>query len=178
MVKAWKVLGLASLVGGGCIGPHHDQPMARAQFRVSSRQVELPAPASTPRAPLASSSTGALQFAVSAVRYLYVGGELEAGVFPRERSSYAGAYGVLGADAGASHAWVSVELVAGRQWLQHAPDTLAVQRRLLEPRLRAQFVLGRQVTLGAMLGANAMPDERGWTAGFFIGFYSDPVDGS
>jgi hypothetical protein len=122
--------------------------------------------------------TGNLQFSVRPVGFLYFGGEVEAGAFARVGSNYGGAYGVVGLEAGGARAWLSLEVVAGRQWLRYDLDSNDISANVVEPRVRGQLMLNPQISLGAMVGANALPEDHGWAAGLFIGFYSDPVDGS
>ncbi|MDX2090704.1 MAG: hypothetical protein SFX73_22795 [Kofleriaceae bacterium] len=194
MVQAWKVLTFTTLVAAGC-GPALEQPIVRASLGANARQVAMPAPSSNRPAsiartttaapqpeeasqPLDSAVTGALQFSVRPVGFLYFGGEVEAGAFAREGSNYGGAYGVLGVEAGGQRAFLSLEVAAGRQWLRYDLNATDVGANVVEPRVRAQVLLNPQVSLGGMIGANAMPEERGWTAGLFLGIYSHPIDGS
>lgn len=198
MVQAWKVLTfttLATLVGVGC-GPVLDRPLVRAQLGANARRIAMPAPASSRPNTVARSTqiqtqpagaepqlsdnayTGNLQFSVRPVGYLYFGGEVEAGAFARQGSNYGGAYGVIGLEGGGARAWISLEVAAGRQWIRWDLESKDIGTNIVEPRVRGHLMLNPQISLGAMVGATAVPEERGWAAGLFMGFYSDPVDGS
>lgn len=175
---------IMALVSTGCLWERNvERRLTRMQLGVTTRQVGVPAPTAPPGVArtisppaetpeLASSGvTGALQFTMRARRNVYLGGEVEAG--PLERSGYfGGAYGVAGAEVSSSVGTLSVELTAGRQWIRNELGADNVPRTMLEPRVRAQLPLTPQITIGGVIGASALPDDRGWMAGIFVGMYS------
>jgi hypothetical protein len=201
MVVKAMVFGIVGMVATGCVWERNvDKRMARLQLGVNSRQLTTAAPADKPNYVLrttqpaqqeqpqpaeptqvaSSGVTGSLQFTM---RYphnnvpIYMGGELEAG--PLENSGYlGGAYGVVGAEASSGRGSLSVEMSGGRRWLRAELGAEDLPSWVLEPRVRGQFTLTPQVTLGGVLGANALPDESGWMAGVYVGIFSSPIDGS
>ncbi len=188
MMQPWSAVWIvASLATTGCLWERNvDHRLTRMQLGVTSRQVSVDAPTATTtsggvartisppaEAPALASSgvTGALQFTMRARRNVYFGGEVEAG--PLQQSGYfGGAYGVAGAEISSSVGTLSVELTAGRQWVRNELGADNVPRSMLEPRVRAQLPLTPQITIGGVIGASALPDDRGWMAGIFIGMYS------
>ena len=184
MGQRWNGVWIMALVSTGCLWERNvDRRLTRMQVGVTSRQVGIAAPdaqpgvartitppAATP-ALVSSGVTGALQFTMRARRNVYLGGEVEAG--PLEQSGYfGGAYGVAGAEVSSSVGSLSVELTAGRQWVRTELGADNVPRTMLEPRVRAQLPLTPQITIGGVIGASALPDDRGWMAGIFVGMYS------
>lgn len=199
IVKA-LAFGFAGLVATGCVWERNvDKRLARVQLGVNSRQLSTPVAADKPRYNIArvtqptttlpeptpteqasSGVTGSLQFTMRYPRNnvpIYMGAEVEAG--PLENQGYlGGAYGVIGAEASSGRGSLSVEMTGGRRWLRSELNAENVPSFMLEPRVRAQLTLTPQVTVGGVIGANAMPDERGWMAGVYIGMFSAPIDGS
>jgi hypothetical protein len=106
-----------------------------------------------------------------------MGAEIEAG--PLENSGYlGGAYGVIGGEASSGRGSLSVEVAGGRRWVRAELGVDDVPSWVLEPRVRAQFALTPQVTLGGLLGADTLPDAHGWLAGVYVGVFSAALDGS
>jgi hypothetical protein len=127
-----------------------------------------------------SGVTGSLQFTMRYPRNslpLYMGAEIEAG--PLENSGYlGGAYGVIGGEASSGRGSLSIEVAGGRRWVRAELGADDVPSWVLEPRVRGQFALTPQVTLGGVLGADTLPGEHGWLAGVYIGVFSAALDGS
>lgn len=188
MVNMWKVLTLGFIASAGCFAAPLDQPIVRTQFGGNARRIAAPAPLvaqasrsaarSDAREPLDAAYTGAMQFSLRPSRYLYVGTELEAGVLSAPGSQFVATYGVAGIEASTSHTGLALEIVAGRQWLSNELQDDPVGVYAIEPRVRFQLFLDPQIALGTMIGASALPDERGWMGGLYIGIYSHPADGS
>jgi hypothetical protein len=196
MVAKALVFGFAGLVATGCVWERNvDKRLARVQLGVNSRQLTTQAPADKPSylartttptpQPTANTQdssgvTGSLQFTMRYPRNnipIYMGAEVEAG--PLENQGYlGGAYGVVGAEAASGRGSLSVELSGGRRWLRAGLNEEDIPGWALEPRVRAQLALTPQITVGGMLGANALPDDRGWVAGVYVGMFSAPIDGS
>ncbi|MDX2090700.1 MAG: hypothetical protein SFX73_22775 [Kofleriaceae bacterium] len=190
MLNVLKVLSLGLVASAGCIGAPLDQPILRTQFGGNARRIATPVPASVARvatstaaksdasAPLDNAYTGAMQFSLRPFRYLYLGAEFEAGVLSSPGSSFAAAYSVAGIEASTSGAGLAIEILYGRQWLSGDIDLDPVGITAIEPRVRFQYLLDPQVAIGGMVGASAVPEERGWMGGLYIGIYSHPADGS
>lgn len=195
MVAKALVFGFAGLVATGCVWERNvDKRLARVQLGVNSRQLSVQKPDDKPsyiarttepvpqpsNEQASSGVTGSLQFTMRYPRNnipIYMGAEVEAG--PLENQGYlGGAYGVVGAEAASGRGSLSVELSGGRRWLRSGLNEEDIPGWMLEPRVRAQLTLTPQVTVGGVLGANALPDERGWMAGVYIGMFSSPIDGS
>lgn len=200
MVVKALVFGIAGMVATGCVWERNvDKRLARLQLGVNSRQLTTAAPEAKPDyvvrstqpvqqeqptqepSQIASSGvTGSLQFTMRYPRNnvpIYMGGELEAG--PLENGGYlGGAYGVVGAEASSGRGSLSVEMGGGRRWLRAELGADDVPSWVLEPRVRGQFTVTPQVTVGGVVGANALPDESGWMAGVYVGIFSAPIDGS
>ena len=185
MAQPWQVIALAGLAAGGCLWEQNvDQRMARLQLGVTSRQIAASTPApptgvartisptEPTSTPASSSVTGSMQFTMRLLRNTYVGGELEAGPLERPGSYLGGAYGVVGAEVSSSRGSLSVEMSGGRRWLRYEMGADDIPSTVLEPRVRGQLLLAPQLTVGGVIGANAMPGERGWMAGMYIGLYS------
>jgi hypothetical protein len=149
------------------------QEVAGAVLARTTEPGETSAPAET-----ASGVTGNAQFTMGYKRGFYMGGEIEAGPLTRSGSFFGGAYGVAGAETVSSKGSLSVELIAGRRWLRYELGAEDVASVALEPRVRGQLWLGPQVSLGGVVGANAVPGEQGWMAGIYLGLYSDEKHGS
>jgi hypothetical protein len=193
LVKA-LVVGLAGMVATGCVWERNvDKRLARLQLGVNSRRlttptVHKPSYALRSTAPIeqepetltTSGVTGSLQFTMRFPRNtmpLYMGAEIEAG--PLANSGYlGGAYGVIGAEATSGRGALSIEVAGGRQWVRAELNADDVPAWMVEPRLRAQLTLTPQVTVGGLLGADALADQRGFVAGLYLGFFSAPIDGS
>lgn len=194
MVVKALVVGLAGMVATGCVWERNvDKRLARLQVGVNSRQLTTAVPLHKPSyiarttSPVeqdtpemtTSGVTGALQFTMRFPRNtlpIYMGGEIEAG--PLQNSGYlGGAYGVVGAEAASGRGSLSVEVAGGRQWVRAELGADDVGAWMVEPRLRGQFTLTPQVTLGGVLGADALADQHGWVAGLYLGFFSAPING-
>lgn len=191
MQQRWTVIVLAGVVGGGCLWEQNvDQRMARLQLGLTSRRVSTspppPRPAwvareTSPTEPTSvevpsSGVIGSMQFTMRVLRHAYVGGELEAGPLERTGSYLGGAYGVAGAEVASARGSLSVEMSGGRRWVRSELGADDVPEMVLEPRVRAQLTLTPQVTVGGVIGASALPDERGWMAGIYLGLYSFEID--
>ncbi len=194
MGKPLAVVALAC-TAGGCLWEKNlaDRP-ARLQLGFNTRRVVMEPPKrdlnsgviartnepGTTEAPNVSSTgvTGNAQFTMNYPRGFYMGGEVEAGPMARSGSFFGGAYGVAGAETGSQRGSLSVELVAGRRWLRYELGAEDVASVAVEPRVRGQLWLGPQVSLGGVIGANAVPGETGWMAGIYLGIYSDDKHGS
>jgi hypothetical protein len=190
MVQPWKVIALLGLVSSGCLWERNiDSRMARLQAGVTTRRVVTRAPEQpiggtvartttppdlTEQVPQVSSYgvTGSMQFTMRMLKHVYAGGELEAGPMERTGSYLGGAYGVAGAEVSSPRGTLSVEMNAGRRWIRYELGAENVPHNVLEPRVRGQLFLTPQVTLGGMIGASVMPEERGWMAGVYVGLYS------
>jgi hypothetical protein len=195
MAHTWTFVALFGTLLGGCLWERNiERRQTRLQAGLNSRQIAVARPPSSPSygggviarsiepptapdQPLSSGVTGSLQFTLRYLRHVYVGGEIEAGPLERTGSYLGGAYGVVGTEHTSGHGSISLELVGGRRWLRYELGADDVPETVLEPRLRAQLLLKPQITLGAVIGANAMPEERGWMAGLYIGMYSLALDG-
>lgn len=196
MVVKALVFGVVGMVATGCLWERDvDKRLARLQLGVNSRQLTTPVPlqrtpsyvvrstspvAEDPPTMTTSGVTGSLQFTMRYPRNsmpLYMGAELEAG--PLENSGYfGGAYGVVGGEASSGRGSLSIELAGGRRWVRAKLGVDDVPSWMLEPRVRGQLALTPQVTLGGVVGAGVLPDERGWMAGVYLGFFSAALDGS
>lgn len=174
----------------GCLWERNvDKRLARLQMGLNTRRVAVPTPTEPVRGALArttspvepdpatevmSGVTGAMQFTMRQTRNIYAGGEIEAGPMQREGSYFGAAYGVLGAEARSLRGSISVELIAGRQWLRYNFDSGDVPVNVLEPRARGQLAVSEQVSLGGVIGGGLL-GEGGWMAGIYVGVYSEPV---
>jgi hypothetical protein len=196
MVVKALVFGVVGMVATGCVWERNvDKRLARLQIGVNSRQLTTPVPlqrtpsyvvrttspvAEDPPTMTTSGVTGSLQFTMRYPRNslpLYMGAEIEAG--PLENSGYlGGAYGVIGGEASSGRGSLSVEVAGGRRWVRAELGVDDVPSWVLEPRVRAQFALTPQVTLGGLLGADTLPDAHGWLAGVYVGVFSAALDGS
>jgi hypothetical protein len=187
MVNVWTVLTLSGLTASaGCLGAPLDQPIVRAQFGGNARRIVPPdsaaagvartSAASDASKPLEGAYTGAMQFSLRPLRYLYIGAEFEGGVLSTPGSSFAAVYSVAGIEANTEYTGLALEVVAGRQWLRSDFFDDPVGVNAVEPRVRFQYLVDPQLAIGGMLGASALAEERGWTAGVYIGVYSHPVD--
>lgn len=190
MLQRCTVIALTGLVGTGCLWERNvDQRMARLQLGMTSRRVATTVPEPpTPGGVIARTTTepdpgptqgppmfgvtGSLQFTMRMLRHLYAGGEVEAGPLERTGSYLGGAYGVAGAEMTSPRGSLSVEMAGGRRWLRYELGAEDVPFTVLEPRVRGQWFLTPQVTLGGVVGGSVMPEERGWMAGVYVGIYS------
>jgi hypothetical protein len=113
--------------------------------------------------------TASGQFTMGYGRVL-AGVELETGVLDVRGSQFAGAYGVLGAEHASRSGSIGVEMVSGWRGLRYRgmedDNTIVV-----EPRVRAQYRFGSQVSVGGVLGAT-LGDEGSWMVGLNVGFHS------
>ena len=195
MGNALLVVALASTAGGCVWEKNLASRPARLQMGFNSRRVVGAPPKSEPKisgvprtttdpggdstASVSSTSvTGSMQFTMGYKNGLYLGGEVEAGPMSRQGSFFGGAYGVAGAEMQSPRGSLSVEVIAGRRWVRYELDAGDVASVAFEPRVRGQLWLGPQVSLGGVIGANAVPDEQGWMAGIYLGIYSDEKHGS
>ena len=184
------MVGLVGVTSGGCVWERLDHRPARMQLGVNSRHLEVatpvadplpgrlarttaPTPTPTPETPSSSAVTGSLQFTMGLVPHVYVGGEVEFGTLGRLGSNLGGAYGVVGAEATSSLGSLSIEAAAGPRWTRYELGSEDVRTTPVETRVRGQLWLSPQVTLGGVLGANAVPGERGWIAGIYVGVFSN-----
>ncbi|MBA3463210.1 MAG: hypothetical protein H0T46_24855 [Deltaproteobacteria bacterium] len=189
MGKSLAVLGLAC-VAGGCLWERDlAKRPARMQLGFNTRSVatDVPKPefaggvhvARTTGEPAPTTErfaskgvTGNAQFTMGYRRGVYMGAELEAGPMSRDGAYFGGAYGVVGADTSSARGSLSVELIAGRRWLRTELGADDIASVAIEPRVRGQLLVGPQVTIGGVIGANAVPGEHGWMAGIYIGLFS------
>lgn len=194
MGKALALVVLASTAGGCLWEKDLAERPARLQLGFNTRRVAMEPPkqefaggviARTTQpgetsAPVETSTgvTGSAQFTMNYRRGLYLGAEAEAGPLARSGSFFGGAYGVAGAEAESTKGSLSVELIAGRRWVRYELGADDVASLALEPRVRGQLWLGPQISLGGVIGANAVPGETGWMAGVYLGIYSDDKHGS
>ena len=189
MGKSLAVLGLACAAGGCLWEKDLARRPARMQLGFNTRSVatDVPKPefaggvlvARTTGEPPPSTErfaskgvTGNAQFTMGYRHGIYMGAEVEAGPMSREGAYFGGAYGVVGADTGSGRGSLSVELIAGRRWLRTELGADDIASVALEPRVRGQLLIGPQVTIGGVIGANAVPGEQGWMAGIYIGLFS------
>lgn len=193
MTRAPVAVALFSIVFSGCLWERNvDRRMARLQMGANARRITMP----TPDAPMTSRSgtlartttptdpdpntegssgvTGTMQFTMRQTKNIYAGGEIEAGPFQRPGSYFGAAYAVLGFETRSSAGSVSVEMIAGRQWLRYEHNAPDVPVTVFEPRARAQISLSDQVSLGGVIGAG-LAGDAGWMAGLYLGVYSDIV---
>lgn len=192
MVRGLVFVGLVGVVTSGCLWERNSDRPARLQLGMNSRHLAVTPPEKpiggylarsstttttpTPSASEVSSSaiTGSVQFTMQAYRNLYLGGEVEVGRLPdTEGSNFGALYGVAGAETSSRWGSLSVEMIAGRRWLRYELGAEDVGSYALEPRLRGQLWLSPQVTVGGLVGANAVPHESGWMAGVYLGIYSN-----
>lgn len=194
MGKSLVLVALACSAGGCVWEKNLAERPARLQLGFNTRRVAMEAPkrelaggvlarTTEPGAteePTVTSTgvTGSAQFTMNYRRGFYMGGEVEAGPMARSGSFFGGAYGVAGAETGSERGSLSVELIAGRRWLRYELGSEDVASVAFEPRVRGQLWLGPQVSLGGVIGANAVPGEQGWMAGVYLGIYSDDKHGS
>lgn len=183
-MRGLALIALGTAVGAGCaIDPHKHYRPTRMQVGLHARQYAVPgaAPSNAARAAVAqpgggsdaetSGVTGALQFTQTLRRFLYVGGELEAGTLSRRGSNVAGGYGVLGLEHRAAYGTVGVELVGGYRALRAELGAEDIGSLVLEPRVRGQVWMSPQLSLGATAGTNV--EDGTWMAGFFVGVHSE-----
>ena len=192
MARAPVAAALVSVVFAGCLWERNvDRRMARLQMGANARRIAMPAPepatpatrfmarTTTPTDPEpntegSSGVTGTMQFTMRQTKNIYAGGEIEAGPFQRPGSYFGAAYAVLGFETRSSAGSVSVEMIAGRQWLRYEHNAPDIPVTVFEPRARAQLSVSDQVSLGAVIGAG-LAGDAGWMAGLYLGVYSDIV---
>jgi len=183
---------LIAVLATGCLWERSavtDKRLARLQMGANARSVNMPAPEGPqPIGSLARTAggseepsntekmngvTGNMQFTMRQFGGVYAGGEIEAGPMERHGSYFGAAYGVFGYEARSLGGSVSVEMIAGRQWLRYEGGADDIPVNVVEPRARAQYALGEQVSIGAVIGAGLTGDP-GWMGGIYIGVYSEP----
>ena len=170
---------IAASVSACAFDPHRERRPARFLLGANTRDLggnSQPAIAAreampTPTEPTAlGAATGVGQFTM-AYRNLLAGFELEAGRLEARGSNFAGAYGVLGAEHATRSGSIGVELVSGWRGVRAGSGVDDVNSIVVEPRVRGQYRIGDQVSLGGVLGATL--GERGsWMLGVNVGFYS------
>jgi hypothetical protein len=178
--------GLVLLVLSGCVlDPHRQTRQTRFVMAAQSHRLHAQKPVddftareSTP-AMTESIATGAYtgsgQLTLRAWDKLVYGFELEAGRLDKTGSNFAGAYGVLGAEHVTGWGMVGVEVASGWRGIRYRHGLDDDNSIIAEPRVRAQYRLGSQVTMGAVAGATI--GELGtFMAGIFIGFDAQPVE--
>lgn len=102
----------------------------------------------------------------------YTGLEVEAGAFAGEAgSNLAGAYGVFGAAIPRHRLTLSPELTVGWRGMRASVDGADRDVTVIEPRVRGELWLSRQITFGAAAGAE-LTGEHAWMAGIFFGVHS------
>jgi hypothetical protein len=188
MGKSLGLLGLACLAGGCLWEQDLAKRPARLQLGFNTRSVATDVPRPEPAGGVIARTTGQpegtterfaargvtgnAQFTMGYRHGLYAGAEVEAGPMSREGAYFGGAYGVVGADTSSTRGSLSVELIAGRRWLRTELGADDIASVAVEPRVRGQLLVSPQVTVGAVIGANAVPGEQGWMAGIYIGLFS------
>ncbi len=103
--------------------------------------------------------------------FTYLGVEAEAGALARSGSNLAGGYGVVGTRRPLRFGALSAEVAAGWRGIR---DSLSAPDRsdyVLEPRVRGEMWVGRQVSLGATAGAD-LTTQGAWVAGLYLGVHS------
>jgi hypothetical protein len=191
MLKGLALVGVIGIATTGCLWERNGDRPARLQLGMNSRHLAVtppekpvggyvarsttePDPETTPSDVASSAITGSVQFTMQAYRFLYLGGEVEAGrLANHEGSNFGALYGVAGAETSGRYGSLSVEMIAGRRWLRYELGAEDEGSFALEPRLRGQLWLSPQVTLGGLVGANAAPGANGWMAGVYFGVYSN-----
>ncbi len=173
------VLAVVSVLAAGCAAdPYRERRPARFLLGANARDLAGASTSAvaargetmpTRTASADTAITGSGQFTLG-IRNLIVGVELEEGRLDTQRSNFAGAYGVIGAEASSPMGSIGVELVSGWRGLRLA-DEDDVNTFIAEPRVRGMYRLGEQVSVGGVIGATL--NERGsWMAGFYLGFHS------
>jgi len=193
MLKGLALVGVIGLAAtSGCLWERNGDRPARMQLGMNARHMNVtvptkpvgayvarqttdPTPANESADVASSAITGSVQFTMQTYKFLYLGGEVEAGRLPdHEGSNFGALYGVAGAEAASHFGSLSVEMIAGRRWLRYELGDEDVGTWAMEPRIRGQMWLSPQVTLGGLVGANATPGESsGWMAGVYFGVYSN-----
>jgi hypothetical protein len=181
MVRESALIAVFAVAATGCMFDRRreDRP-ARVRFGVTTHRLssetgdQLSArgsePTPTTKAAPSSAITGSAQFTMAWRGPLYLGVEAESGAMVRSGSNYAGGYGVIGAESKSPLGSLAVEVVAGRRWMREDGDSADVASFAVEPRLRAQFWMAPQLTLGAAIGVT--PLDRSYMAGVFLGVHS------
>jgi hypothetical protein len=184
------VLGVSALLGGlagGCVlDPWAVRP-TRAQVGPQMRSINVPGPQpisgsvqSTPATdatgPARSSERSAaasidLQFTTRFGQQLYVGAEGEAGKASTGDADIGGAYAIVGIERAAKVGSVGAELATGWRGLR-IPNSDAINRFLVEPRVRGQIWIAEQWSLGGTIGAG-FGNSFEWMAGVFLGLHSN-----
>lgn len=118
----------------------------------------------------------AARFTMRTRWHTYLGVEAEAGALAREGSNIAGGYGVAGTRRPFGFGALSAEVAAGWRGVRDALGEPDRSDYILEPRIRGEMWLGRQVSLGATAGAE-VGTQGGWVAGVYVGIHSQDFGG-
>jgi hypothetical protein len=197
MLRFVVVVAAMTVCASCALDPHRQDRPAQLRLGTNARHftASTPTASSEPlarvgavqRAPVAAGAgestttvgheaiTGSAQFTMTAHRFVYLGGELEAGKLENAGSNVAGAYAVAGAQHTARYGSLGVEVVGGWRQLRYSLDEDPVSQSILEPRVRGELWLSPQVTFGAKAGAT-LGEQGAWMAGIYLGFHSKFFD--
>ena len=123
-----------------------------------------------------SAVTMSAQFTMRSPYNTYLGGEVEAGrMTDQSGSNVGGAYAIAGGELVGRFGSLGAELAGGWRGLRYNLGDEDHDALVLEPRVRAQFWIHEQFTLGGAVGATIGAGGE-WVAGIYLGVHSHLFD--